>query len=228
VRPNSIAGPGRTSADLPEIEHLRAEDWPNYEQKLEERIKRDRLALRFFDALTAKHGFETKRLLRGFIRTAIEYRVPDRLKGDLEIWYDSRLSSGRKQGQTVAEKARSLANEIVEAGPQDFVLNYLHDEPLTDAKRRKLASLPKLLRLYADYHDQYSKYCAAMGKITRSYRSSFENVARDDLQNEIYRRTGHYSDERYCRILNHARQLVGKDQINPKALLQRRKRNTKL
>jgi hypothetical protein len=200
------------------------------ENKLRQRIAENRLSKRYFAYLTGKAGFNPQYVISSLIRDALGYKVPARLS---TVDVDRLL---KQHGPPdLPQRARNLSKEIEEAesNTPDFGLDQLDNERLrTEAGREQalvdLQKLPETLRLYADYFEKSRTWWRALGRITRESKEQLERVVRDRLQMEIYWRTGKHSDLRYSHLVNLARDVVGKNPIDEKALLARRRRRQKI
>jgi hypothetical protein len=200
------------------------------ENKLRQRIAENRLSKRYFAHLTGKAGFDPQYIISSLLRDALGYKVPARLS---TVDVDHLL---KEHGQPdLPQRARSLSDEIkkAEVDTPDFGLDQLDNERLrTEGGREQalvdLQKLPETLRLYADYFEKSRTWWRALGRITRESKEQLERVVRDRLQMEIYWRTGKHSDLRYSHLVNLAREVVGKEPIDEKALLARRRRRQKV
>jgi hypothetical protein len=200
------------------------------ENRLRQRIVKEPLSKRYFAYLTSKAGFDPQYVISSLIRDALGYKIPARLS---TVDVDHLL---KQHGPSdLPQRARNLSKEIEEAesNTPDFGLDQLDNERLrTEVGREQalvdLQKLPETLRLYADYFEKSRTWWRALGRITRESKEQLERVVRDRLQMEIYWRTGKHSDLRYSHLVNLAREVVGKDPIDEKALLARRRRRQKI
>lgn len=206
------------------------EERAEFENRLRQQIAENPLSKRYFAYLTGKAGFDPQYVIRSLIRDALGYKVPARLS---TVDVDHLL---KQHGPSdLPQRARSLSKEIEEAESDtpDFGLDQLDNERLrTEAGREQalvdLQKLPETLLLYADYFEKSRTWWKALGRITRDSKEQLERAVRDRLQMEIYWRTGKHSDLRFSHLVNLAREVVGKDPIDEKALLARRRRRRKI
>jgi hypothetical protein len=196
------------------------------ENKLRQRIEGNPQAKKYFAYLTGPAGFNPHYVIGSLVRDAFGYEVPTALSANPDI--DFLKDYGPSE---LPRRARVLAKEIEEAesGTPNFGLDQLDNERLRTAEGREnavmdLNKLPETLRLYADYFECSRKFWRALGRVTRDAKQQLERGVRDRLQREIHRRTGKYSDLRYSRLVNLAREVVGKNPLDEKALLARRMR----
>jgi hypothetical protein len=201
---------------------LRAE----LENKLRLRIAGNLPAKRYFAYLTGPVGLDPQYVIGSLIRDAFGYEVPASLSVYPHEDFLKEYGSSK-----LPRRARMLAKEIekAESGTPDFGLDLLHHERFRTAEGREeaftdLNKLPETLRLYADYFEESRKFWRALGRVKRDAKQLVERGVRDRLQQEIHRRTGKYSDLRYSRLVNLAREVVGKNPLDEKALLARRMR----
>jgi|SRR6266478_10846 len=196
------------------------------ENKLRQRIAENPRATRYFVYLTSRAGFHPQYLIGSLIRDAIGYKVPAQLSTvDVDFLLKEHGPSN------LSQRVRDIAKEIedAESNTPDFGLDQLDNVRLRTTEGREQAvrdlnSLPENLRLYADYFEKSRTWWRALGRVTRKSKEGLERAVRDRLQLEIYWRTRKHSDLRYSHLVNLAREVVGKDQIDEKVLVARRHR----
>jgi hypothetical protein len=227
-RASASGQPATSSVATSEIKNLwrDAQKRAEFENELRQRIAKTPQARKYLDYLTGPVGFAEQYVIGSLIRDAFGYEVPAELSGHRGV--DFRAAYGSLD---IAKRARELAKEIKEAESQtpDFGLDQLDNDRLrTSAGReqavRDLSELPEILKLYADYFEKSRTMWRALDRIERKAKAQLESAVRDRLQREIYWRTGKHSDLRYSRLVNLAREVVGKAQIDEKALVARRRR----
>jgi hypothetical protein len=174
----------------------------------------------------SKAGLSQQYVTRSLLRDAFGYKVPKQLSVNPDTDFLREYGS-----PTLPHRVRELADEIeqAESDTPDFGIDQLRSRAASTARQREQAArdlrrLPQVLRLYAEYFDESRAWWRVIGKLTREAKEKFERVVRDRLQMEIYWRTGKHSDLRYSHLVNLAREVVGKNPLDEKALLARRKR----
>jgi hypothetical protein len=223
--------------DIPIMEQMAL-----YRTEILRRIELDRLAHRFLRMLTHKYGFSADEVI-GDLLNHIFYDVigtPKRLLASPTLPESLRerlkypspgdwTKNNPKPDLSIATKARDLADLIEEAeiGTPEFGLNELDSmESRTECGREQasleLIKLPATLRLYADYLEKSRESWQIMGAIEIDARTLFQKAVRHRGQDKIRARTGHFSDERYYRLLNIALNVVGRPEIDRCALIMRR------
>jgi len=227
-KPNAVpAGQPATSSVLT-FENVRrdVQKRTEFENKLRQLIAKNPLTRKYFNYLTGPAGFVEQYVIDSLIRDAIGYKVPAELSRHRGVDFLAAYGS-----PDIPKRARELAKEIKEAESRTPVFGLDHldiDRLRTLAAReqavRDLNELPEILKLYADYFEKSRTFWRALGRVEREAKASLESAVRDRLQTEIYLRTGKYSDLRYSRLVNLAREVVGKAQIDEKALVARRRR----
>lgn len=208
------------------------------------RIERDPLAKKFVSTLTKKFGFSSDEIIGGLLDSAFHQLLatrerllesPDLRESDRkDLEYPSEgewKENNPNPDVSLASKARELAEAIekAEVGTPAFGLNRLeqtagwNDGQLVQASEA-LNKLPATLRLYANYFEKTRKWWLIVGKIEIEAQTKFQKLRRDMLQDRIRARTGHYSDERFNRLLNITLSVVGQPEIDRTALTMRRAR----
>ena len=216
----------------------------SYRAEILRRIKRDPLAQKFLSTLTNKFGFSSDQIIGGLLDSAFHQLFATRKRllestdlkesdrKDLEYPSEGEWKENNPNPDlSLASKARELANAIEkgEVGTPAFGLNHLEQtagwtESQLEQASEELNKLPATLRLYADYFEKTRKWWGIFGKIEIDARTKFQKLRRDMLQDLIRARTGHYSDERFNRLLNIALGVVGQPEIDRTALTMRRVR----
>jgi hypothetical protein len=235
---------------LPEAEATNPPDSPTVEQmdsyrtEILRRIELDRLAQKFLFRLTHKYGFSADEIVGGLLnnifyevigtreRLLASPNLPESVREDLQ--YPSPGDWKEKNSNpdlSIGNKARALADAIekAEIGTPGFGLDELEGMKSRPKCEQDLASLelnklPAILRLYADYFEKSRESWLIMGRIEIDARTRFQRAVRHLGQDEIRTRTGHYSDERYYRLLNIALNVVGRPEIDRSTLTMRRTR----
>ena len=215
-----------------------------YRKKILQRITDDRLAHKFVLKLTEKHGFKVDEIIGGLLdnifheiiasreRLLASPTLPDSVREGMKYLSPGEWKENNPDPDlTVATKARELACAIeqAETNTPEFGLDQLEcmkSRTLDERKQavQELNELPARLRLYADYFEKSREWWRIIGRIEIEARTGFRKATRDLLQDQIRVRTGHYSDERFYRLLNIALDVVGKPQIDRNALTMRRAR----
>jgi hypothetical protein len=225
-----------------------AEQMASYRTEILRRIELDRFAHKFLSTLTHKYGFSADEVV-GNLLNHIFYDVigtrerllatptlPESVREHLK--YPSPGDWEEKNSNpdlSIAAKARELAGVIEQAeiGTPGFGIEELDSMESRPAYERELASLelnklPATLRLYADYFEKSRKWWRIMGRLEIDARSEFQKAVRHFGQDQIRTRTGHYSDERYYRLLNIALNVVGRPEIERNTLTMRRTRRRRV
>lgn len=215
-----------------------------YRKEILRRIVEDRLAHKFVLELTQNHGFKIDEIIGGLLdnifheliagreRLLASPTLPDSVREGMKHpspgeWKDNNADPDL----TISTKARELADaiEIAEVGTPEFGLDQLESmKPRTAGEReqavKELNRLPAVLRLYAEYFEVSRNWWRIIGRIEIEARTGFRKATRDLLQDQIRMRTGHYSDDRFYRLLNIALDVVGQPQIDRNTLTMRRAR----
>jgi hypothetical protein len=216
----------------------------SYRREILRRIEDDPLAHRFLLKLTVKYQFNADEIIGGLLDNIFHDRLgrrerllasptlPESVRKHMQY-----LSPGEWKEKnpspdlSVAARARDLAEAIEKAETDTplFGMNELERFKSSTESERELAvqelnKLPATLRLYADYFEKSRRLWRIMGRIELDAQSEFQKAVRDLLQEQIRTRTGHYSDDRYYRLLNIARNVVGQPEIERNALTMRRVR----
>ena len=215
-----------------------------YRKEISRRIQRDPLAHRFFLELVGKYRFDADEIIGGLLDSVFHKSVgrrerlqaspvlPDSVREHLKEpspgeWKENNPTPDL----SIPVKARTLADAIerAEINTPEFGLDQLERcKVSTESERAEviqdLNKLPATLRVYADYFEKSRGWWRIIGRIELDARSDFQRAARDLLQEQIRTRTGHYSDERYYRLLNIALSVLGRPEVDRNALTMRRKR----
>ncbi len=222
-----------STASVPEKKWRDPEHREKLETELRQRIAGNTQARKYFAHLTGPAGLDPQYVITSLIRDAFVYEVPAELAGQNGTDFLGDYGSA-----DLPKRVRKLAEEVQEAesNTPDFGLDDLDIFQVTHHLRlrtiegreeavRDLTKLPETLRLYADYFEKSRTLWRALGRVERKAKERFESAVRDHLQGEIHQRTGKYSDLRYSRLVNLAREVVGKaEMIDPKTLVERRRR----
>jgi hypothetical protein len=216
----------------------------SYRKEILRRIKDDPLAHKFLSKLTDKYQFNADEIIGGLLNNIFHDRLgvrerllasptlPASVRKDLQYlspgeWKENNPSPDL----SIAAKARELAEAIekAEIDTPEFGLDQLErfkqsTESVREQAVQELNKLPATLRLYADYFEKSRGWWRIIGRMELDAQTKFQKVVRDLLQEQIRTRTGHYSDERYYRLLNIALNVVGQPEIERNALTMRRVR----
>lgn len=225
-------------------QNLSREQITAYREKILKAIETDPIAHRFLLKLTTKHKFNADEIVGGLLdnifhdqigrreRLLASPTLPDSVREHMKYPSPGEWKAKNSTNDdSIAASARELAGAIerAEIDTPEFgldQLDHLKRSPESDLTQlvQDLNKLPATLRLYADYFEKSRGWWRIIGRIENDARTKFQKAVRDLLQEQIKARTGHYSDERYYRLLNIALNVLGLPGIERNALTMRRVR----
>jgi hypothetical protein len=215
-----------------------------YRPEILRRIEQDRLASRYLHKLTLEFGFSADEVVHDLLNHIFYQAIGTRERLLASPFLSDRVREHLKYPSpgdwrqdnpnpdlSIGVNARELA-DCIERSERDtpaFGLDELESMQSRTTEERELASdallaIPATLRLYAEYFEKSRKRWDILGQVEIEAKEQFQKVVRHRGQEAIRTKTGHYSDDRYHRLLNIALSVVGQPEIDRNTLTMRRTR----